>query len=169
MMPIGLMGVTTYANMNVMIRPYFTYHMIPASDPKHKDMSYYVVYMIYKHIKRPTGAPLTWVVEVVVVVGGGGWWWVEGGGGRPLENTGDHKGQFPRTDFGLVLATSSSTNTAKTPKATLVYGKTTFLDTHRHSHLVFEISRKCPIVCGCPELKKDSLKTQCLDLQPMYF
>ena len=42
-----------------------------------------------------------------VVVGGGGWWWVVevavcGSGGRPLEATGDHRGQSPRTDFGPV-------------------------------------------------------------------
>ena len=36
-----------------------------------------------------------------MVVGGGRWWWmVDGGGGRPLEATGGHRGQFPRTDFG---------------------------------------------------------------------
>ena len=49
-----------------------------------------------------------------VVVGGDGWWWVvvDGGGWvvvvcgvwRPLEIAGDHRGQFPRTDFVPVSA-----------------------------------------------------------------
>ena len=44
----------------------------------------------------------------MVVGGGGRWWWVVvgGDGGRPVETTEDHRGQFPRTDFGLVSGTS---------------------------------------------------------------
>ena len=35
-------------------------------------------------------------------VGGGGCWWVlVAAGERPLEATGGHEGQFPRTGFGL--------------------------------------------------------------------
>ena len=63
-----------------------------------------------------------------VVVGGGGWW--EGGcrvaydgspretTGGALETTGDHSVQFPRTD--------PDTNTARTDKATLVWGNMDF-------------------------------------------
>ena len=45
------------------------------------------------------------------MVGGGG-----GCGGRPMETTEDHRGQFPRTDFGPVPGISG-----RTPKATLVW------------------------------------------------
>ena len=45
-----------------------------------------------------------------------------GGGGRPLEATGGHRGQFPRTDFGLASQIYFCYNTAGTPKATLVWG-----------------------------------------------
>ena len=40
------------------------------------------------------------------------WWWVVvggGGSGRPLEATGGHRGQFPRTDFGPFLKSSPLT------------------------------------------------------------
>ena len=36
--------------------------------------------------------------------------------------------------------------------------KTTFRDTHRHFHLAYEISKKCPIVCGNVDLKKSNYK-----------
>ena len=57
---------------------------------------------------------------MVVVVGGGRWWWVVvggwvgGGGDRPLEAPGGHRGQFPRTDFGLVAGIDSSKKTLTT-------------------------------------------------------
>ena len=41
------------------------------------------------------------------MVGGGGGWWVVvvgGGGGRLLETTGEHRGQFLRTDFGPLVS-----------------------------------------------------------------
>ena len=59
-----------------------------------------------------------------MVVGGGRWWWGlgGGGGGMPLEAAGGHRGQFPRTDFGLASQALSSNNAARTPKATLVWG-----------------------------------------------
>ena len=44
--------------------------------------------------------------------------------GRPLETTGDHRGQFPRTDFAPAAEIYSSNNDAWTPKATLVRGIT---------------------------------------------
>ena len=44
------------------------------------------------------------------------------GGGRPLETTGDHRCQFPRTYFSPVVGIESSNIAAKTPKATLVWG-----------------------------------------------
>ena len=44
-----------------------------------------------------------WVVGGGGVGGGRSWSWLVVGGsgrGRPLETTGDHRGHFPRTDFG---------------------------------------------------------------------
>ena len=43
------------------------------------------------------------------------------GGGSPLETTGDHRGQFPQSDFGQAAAIYSSNNAAMTPKVTLVW------------------------------------------------
>ena len=43
-----------------------------------------------------------------------------------METTGDHRGQFPTTDFGLAHRIFSSNNTARTPKAKLVRGKAAF-------------------------------------------
>ena len=60
------------------------------------------------------------------VVAGGGRWWsvvVVGGHGRPREATGGRRGQFPRTDSSPTEGIYSSDNTAKTPKATLVWQK----------------------------------------------
>ena len=39
------------------------------------------------------------------------------------EATGSNRGQFPRTDFGPEKRMCSSSNTAKTPEATRVWGK----------------------------------------------
>ena len=40
----------------------------------------------------------------------------------PLETTGDHRVQFPRPDFDPVSRIKSSTNAARTAKATLAWG-----------------------------------------------
>ena len=69
----------------------------------------------------------------MVVVGGGRWWWVVAGGGRALETAGGHRGQFPRTDFGPEAGIYSSSNTVRTPKATLVWGITMYMQFGRKS------------------------------------
>ena len=43
---------------------------------------------------------------------------------RPMEATGGNGGQIPRTDFSPAFQIYSSTNTARTPKALLVWGMT---------------------------------------------
>ena len=63
----------------------------------------------------------TFLSYVSLVVGGGRWVVV---GGRPLEATGGHRGQFPRTDVDQASQIYSSTNTARTSKASLVWGST---------------------------------------------
>ena len=47
-----------------------------------------------------------------------------GGAGRLLETKEDHKGQFPRTDFGPVSGIESSNNAVKTTNATHVWRNT---------------------------------------------
>ena len=55
--------------------------------------------------------------------GGGGLRWVVGGGRRPLEATGDHRGQFLHSDVGPVLGNYFSNNTARTPNKLRLVGE----------------------------------------------
>ena len=50
---------------------------------------------------------------------------VGGGGGRPLQTTADHRGELPRTIVGPASGTYYSTNAARTPADTLVWGNRT--------------------------------------------
>ena len=72
------------------------------------------------------------IILYILFINGGGWWWVVSGGGRSWwvvagggglcrEAPGGHRGKFPRTDFGLAVGIQSS-NAARTPKASLVWG-----------------------------------------------
>ena len=47
-----------------------------------------------------------------------------GGSWTPRETREDHRGQFPRTNFGQAAQIQSFNNAARTPKSTLVWGTT---------------------------------------------